>query len=53
MQPNEGQSHLQLVVPTEIREKIVRDINEGVTWVEIRHLAILKNGFIGLVITMT
>ena len=29
MQPNEGQAHLQLVVPVELREKIVKDIHEG------------------------
>ena len=30
MHPNEDQTHLQLVVPTEVREKIVKDIHEGV-----------------------
>ena len=30
MHPNEGQSHLQLVAPTEIREEVVQDIHEGV-----------------------
>ena len=30
MHPNEDQTHLQLVVPTELREKIVKDIHEGV-----------------------
>jgi len=30
MLPNDGQSHLQLIAPKEIREQIVQDIHEGV-----------------------
>ena len=30
MQPNEGQTYLQLVIPAEMREMIVKDIHEGV-----------------------
>lgn len=53
MQPNEGQAHLQLVVPVELREKIVKDIHEGAagdTWVKIKHFITLKSGFTGQVI---
>ena len=35
MQPNEGQTYLQLVVPAEMREMIVKDIHERVAG---RHL---------------
>jgi len=35
MHLNEGQSHLQLVSPTEIRKKIVRDIHKRVAGVHL------------------